>query len=303
MELHAARYNSHFPCREFRWVFRENEDSWYVREPPDDWPKSDYDAARFKLGDPPEMELTDLSDWPSAELADRFFLAAPSGFGTPTTSDFVRASFHGRIAETDEDLYLQFASISSRPGSILECANRFGFLGVPRWQRLKFKSSDRLWREWYSDKNIKSQQPKLIDVHLESATSWLETLEGLRYFMRNWSKMGNQSVGKRTLLGGYTEWFEPDLNLHLEIDNETGGVLGHAVAQNLQDLLWTQWGLSVLADTRHSQCAQCEKFFSIQPGSGRANKQFCSDACRMKAYRLRKLSSAGKGKSARQRRR
>jgi hypothetical protein len=36
--------------------------------------------------------------------------------------------------------------------------------------------------------------------------------------------------------------------------------------------------------------ALCRKWFTIEEGQGRSDKQYCSNACRMRAYRKRKAS-------------
>jgi hypothetical protein len=35
-------------------------------------------------------------------------------------------------------------------------------------------------------------------------------------------------------------------------------------------------------------CVQCRKWFTLEAGRGRSDKEYCSNACRMRAYRKRK---------------
>jgi hypothetical protein len=37
-------------------------------------------------------------------------------------------------------------------------------------------------------------------------------------------------------------------------------------------------------------CVQCRKWFTLEAGRGRSDKEYCSNACRMRAYRKRKGS-------------
>jgi hypothetical protein len=35
-------------------------------------------------------------------------------------------------------------------------------------------------------------------------------------------------------------------------------------------------------------CVQCRKWFTLEAGKGRSDKEYCTNACRMRAYRKRK---------------
>jgi hypothetical protein len=57
------------------------------------------------------------------------------------------------------------------------------------------------------------------------------------------------------------------------------------IPRDLIDCLWVQFALAVASDARFRRCQQCKRWF---PEDGRSDRVFCSDACRAKAYRLRK---------------
>jgi predicted nucleic acid-binding Zn ribbon protein len=72
---------------------------------------------------------------------------------------------------------------------------------------------------------------------------------------------------------------------------EMGSGLGWKIyyePQKLLQTLWFQFACAVVKDVRHRQCKVCSEWFVIAPGVGREEKQYCSDACRMRAYRKRK---------------
>ena len=70
---------------------------------------------------------------------------------------------------------------------------------------------------------------------------------------------------------------EPDIPLSTRI-----------LPHNLIGALWLQLALAVEQSKSYRQCFECAKWFEVAPGVGRPEKQYCSDACRMRAYRKRK---------------
>ncbi len=56
----------------------------------------------------------------------------------------------------------------------------------------------------------------------------------------------------------------------------------------LLDFLWLQFATAIAGGVRYQSCVECGAWFIVAPGRGREDKKFCSDACRMRAYRKRK---------------
>ena len=48
--------------------------------------------------------------------------------------------------------------------------------------------------------------------------------------------------------------------------------------------------LAIDGNMNLGKCVQCRKWFRLDAGRGRSDKQYCSNACRMRAYRKRKVS-------------
>jgi hypothetical protein len=74
----------------------------------------------------------------------------------------------------------------------------------------------------------------------------------------------------------------------------------YIVPEGLIGALWLQFARAVERDARFRQCAECTTWFEVSPGRGRTDKQFCSTACRTKAYRKRQAEAArlhGQGRS------
>jgi hypothetical protein len=70
-----------------------------------------------------------------------------------------------------------------------------------------------------------------------------------------------------------------------------GGRQSRIICSTLRHYIDVQWGMSIAANLLHRQCAECPNWFSVHPGTSRPEKIYCSDACRMRAYRKRKLMS------------
>jgi hypothetical protein len=74
----------------------------------------------------------------------------------------------------------------------------------------------------------------------------------------------------------------------------------YIVPDGLIGAVWLQFARAVERDSGFRQCAECGIWFELAPGTARADKQFCSTACRTKAYRKRQAEAArlhGEGRS------
>src|SRR5262249_2478813 len=60
------------------------------------------------------------------------------------------------------------------------------------------------------------------------------------------------------------------------------------VPHHLLGFMWVQFAEAVAGGKEFRQCASCSRWMEIAPGQGRPEKHYCSDACRMRAYRKRK---------------
>jgi hypothetical protein len=59
---------------------------------------------------------------------------------------------------------------------------------------------------------------------------------------------------------------------------------------SLREAVWVQFLLAIDGNVNLAACVQCRKWFTIEAGRGRSDKEYCSNACRMRAYRKRKGS-------------
>lgn len=71
------------------------------------------------------------------------------------------------------------------------------------------------------------------------------------------------------------------------------------VPTSLIGALWLQLANAVAAGYDYSRCDVCASWFEIAPRSGRPEKRYCSDACRMRAYRRRKSAKSASSSAVR----
>ncbi len=67
---------------------------------------------------------------------------------------------------------------------------------------------------------------------------------------------------------------------------ETSPVI-RLVPDSLIGALWLQFTIAVDGNLDYKRCEECQMWLEIAPGAGRPDKNYCSDACRMRAYRKR----------------
>jgi transposase-like protein len=76
----------------------------------------------------------------------------------------------------------------------------------------------------------------------------------------------------------------------------------HDLALRPTDLLttlWLQFAMAVVENKEFRKCESCSRSFELSPEINRMSRYYCSNACRVKAYRGRKakalrLSKSGK---------
>ena len=74
-------------------------------------------------------------------------------------------------------------------------------------------------------------------------------------------------------------------------DVDSSSLITRILPKNLFGAMWLQFALSVERKSEFRQCSHCGKWFELSPSMARSDKQFCSTACRVKAFRQRKLEA------------
>lgn len=66
------------------------------------------------------------------------------------------------------------------------------------------------------------------------------------------------------------------------------GLLLRLHPRDLLTAIWLQFALAVTGDKQYRACDACGKSYEIAPDTARTNKVFCSNRCKVRAYRERK---------------
>lgn len=285
--LHSSlKFRAVVPRGGFRWIYWEPSNEWRLRPPPDEWPEQDLAAARFSDRDAPEPLIS-----------SRFHLAM-------TLDEYEEGTRRDDNLREEPDLYLRFASGPLTPATILEFANSYGLLDPHEfaevyWEILE-EDAEELIPVLGSQRS--DREPGLLYLIAEPASLWLAAFERIRFFLAQWSEMearGARKEMKQFLDQTFNHDLHASLSLQVKMDTAGDEPRTEIIANSLRQLVDAQWSMSLAADVHHRQCAECPNWFAVHPGSGRPEKAYCSDACRMRAYRKRKHVASGQPKRGR----
>src|SRR5207244_929510 len=56
---------------------------------------------------------------------------------------------------------------------------------------------------------------------------------------------------------------------------------------SLHHALWLQFAFAITGNKSYRRCPECQRWFELSPVLNRADRLFCSNACRTRAYRQR----------------
>ena len=75
-------------------------------------------------------------------------------------------------------------------------------------------------------------------------------------------------------------------------DTEPDRLSLHLVPRNLLGALWLQFARAIDGNREFRQCRQCYTWLELSPEIARTNRKYCTDACRLRAFRARKEDQA-----------
>lgn len=215
-------------------------------------------------------------------------------------------------------LFRTFASLPLASEGIKDFADRWGLLGGALATTIEVPPSERLRTGPFS---IVFEGGAQMPVNAEPADRWAAAILEMRSAVEFWDMIreGDEKLIAREIPhlwarhGRATQWMTDKMFTR---PFQTGeGTLAAIINSNLErsmlprllpgeskpkewklvyepasllDTLWIQFALAVAGNIEHRQCAVCTTWFEVATGSNRADKLFCSDACRMRAYRKRK---------------
>jgi hypothetical protein len=84
------------------------------------------------------------------------------------------------------------------------------------------------------------------------------------------------------------EGLDPNTRARLVFDAEAKRFNRHIVPRNLLGAIWIQTAAMAEGGRNYGRCEQCRGWFVVSPEINRADRAYCSDRCRHKAYRDRR---------------
>ena len=159
-------------------------------------------------------------------------------------------------------LFREFVQLGSDVEKIRRFANEYGFLYSAFDHQYPIESI----RSWFVEIHKMSLAANLLPDQNKRDTS-SEIVE----FINNWI------LPDRIYRFSYA----------LHHDDETEGISMHFEPVNLISAMWLQLASAATGDQVFKECPECPHWFPIAPGDGRPEKRFCSDRCRLRAYRKR----------------
>jgi hypothetical protein len=257
---HAVTYLTELPGSDLCWVIRTEAGPWLPYVPPDDWGRFDYEAATappsaFRAG-PVSTEAIYLA----STAPERRSLVLPKG---------VCASF---------------ASTRPTPANVLAMAKKYGLLGRQRRSAvLSREESSLLLLQW----DVAGRDE--FELCVEPAFDWLYVHALMNSLLGAWDrglKASSHGTEIPKLLDHEFEGGRLAIDLRMNVGDQK--ICADLVATSLADALKIQLAMLIASDAILRQCTECSGWFIVTPGMGRREKLYCSDACKMRAYRSRK---------------
>jgi hypothetical protein len=137
----------------------------------------------------------------------------------------------------------------------------------------------------------------IIDNFPEWIEWWVSEIREMHRIVKLWEmskRKGDyrgltRAVGKKLIEAGYGEE-QPGVIVELLLKGDASSASPRICIRprTLLHALWAQLVLAIDGNLNLRACVQCRKWFTLEARRGRSDKVYCSDACRMRAYRERK---------------
>lgn len=222
---------------------------------------------------------------------------------------------HYQPLESEPALFMKFADVKPAAENILAFANAFGRLGVnsvlpvehqgrkslgagePLWlweQEIEaMRRVTELWRA-VRDGNVGLMKERIRATREHAAYDDGRSMAVIYSRPHDLRPELSQFVEEEDLLRPAMFYVQQEVNRRLEEHTsprilyirEEDRLEMRVVPKNLLGALWLQFARAVDGNRDFRRCRQCGQWFAVSP-SERTSREFCSNACRSKAYRER----------------
>ena len=191
-------------------------------------------------------------------------------------------------------LFRTFADTAPTPTATLAFANEWGNLGdvfsepdEPDEPPDDMDDSQR--RAWVRD--IESDR-RIYDPF----SLWSISIKKMRQCVELWDArrrgQNTPDESERLLSIVEDELGQDRMEVRIERSERTpSGFALDYLPRNLLGALWLQLALAICENKDFRQCAACGKWFELSPTEHRTSRRYCSEACRSRAYRDRKVQA------------
>ena len=142
-------------------------------------------------------------------------------------------------------------------------------------------------------------------AYAEEIRHWYPPIRQMRRVFRAWDEAKATGNFKKIIriierradyrsFARYTESQGIGADVLLKADPSGGPARLCIRPSDLLDALGIQLALAIDGNQNLRPCAECRTWFPVASGGHRSDKEYCSDACRMRAYRKRKGSKSRK---------
>jgi hypothetical protein len=216
--------------------------------------------------------------------------------------------------EEETGLFITFFSTERTPDGVLGFARKYGRLG-------------RDVETTFRPQKLSTTQRIREGEVCESVARWLGNMQELAKLFKIWEMVRREDGKALAEWRRGLSWLAPHLkddpvefaNFYVAhqfsaiarqlweprivLDSPSARPGPKIVPVSLLGALYLQFAFAVGGSKDYQQCARCGKWFELTPGVNRADRLFCSDACRMASYRERVKQArrlAAEGKTIRQ---
>ena len=200
-------------------------------------------------------------------------------------------------------LFQRFAELHPKESAILAFANEYGLLGIPReslqeWARHTARMRDVVALLDAADREDSKALARWITLQ-ETAMGTSATLRRRETGSRETLRPGDDDLARylepknRVLAARFfadkiiNSELEANSSARMLYDPRDGSHELHVVPSSLLGALWIQAGDLAAGRRDYHKCEQCRTWIALSPDTSRADRRFCSDRCRTKAYRGR----------------
>jgi hypothetical protein len=176
---------------------------------------------------------------------------------------------HFDLFESNSSAFLEFAQTPLTEDGVKDFADRYGLLS----------NALNAYNKWELGWDI---------------SLWFANIRWMRRTVKLWQKSTETGDFSRIIRemrrSSYIDWKPsgPPVALFLKIERLSASPKLCIRPVTFQEALWAQLVLAIDGNVNLRACVQCRKWFTLEAGKGRSDKEYCSNACRMRAYRKRK---------------